>query len=182
MTAADPVTRAELIAALNATRDDVSTYFGALDPQAFTAGSDERWSPAHHLDHLTRATTPVAAGLGISLHLLAPREPGVASRSYAEVRAAYLAALAGGQKAFGRYLPSPDGDQTAIVARYTDAMNTLLENLAHWFDADLDACSMPHPVLGTISVREMLHFTHYHNHHHLCGVQTGVGPAARGSP
>lgn len=182
MTAPDPLTRAELTIALAGTRDEVSAYFAALDPQAFTAGTEERWSPAHHLDHLNRANLPVAAGLSIPRHLLAPREPDEPSRTYAEIRASYHAALVGGLKTVGRFLPSPNGDQSALVTRYRATMNDLLEQLTPWTDAELDACSMPHPVLGTLSVREMLHFTHYHNHHHLRGVQLLQASSASAAP
>lgn len=94
------------------------------------------------------------------------------------MRAAGHAALAGGQKAFGRYLLYPDGDPAALVARHAGVMNALLDNLAPWTDTDLDARSMPHPVLGTLSVREALHFTRYHNLHHLRGVQDALNKDA----
>ncbi|MFD1732536.1 hypothetical protein ACFSC4_17950 [Deinococcus malanensis] len=38
-----------------------------------------------------------------------------------------------------------------------------------WPDHELDARSMPHPVLDMLTVREMLYFTIEHNLHHLRG-------------
>ena len=178
MTTLEPVTRDDLIAAFHAARDEIGAYFAGLPAPVFLNGTAERWSPAHHLDHLIRSNAPVTAGLNIPRHLLAPRDPGEGSRSYAGVRAEYHAALAGGQKAFGRYLPEPRDDQTALVTRYRDGLDALLGALGAWTDGDLDTCNMLHPVLGNISVRELLHFTLYHNWHHLGGVRLLFGQDA----
>lgn len=39
--------------------------------------------------------------------------------------------------------------------------------LEQWSEADLDRVRMPHPILGPLTVREMLFFTLYHDGHHV---------------
>jgi hypothetical protein len=39
--------------------------------------------------------------------------------------------------------------------------------LNNWKDADMDRYSLPHPLLGTITVREILFFTIYHSMRHM---------------
>lgn len=181
----DPVTRDELIAAFDVTRNEVSGYFSALDLQTFTASPPGRWSPAQHLDHLIRANAPVAAGLGLAraplprlaarLGLtrgrLAPAPAGRVGRTYAALRDAYRAALAAGAKASGPYLPQQRSDQDSLVQDYRRGVSTLQAALARWPDAGLDRWLARHPILGDLSVRELLYFTLYHNRHHLDGVQ-----------
>jgi hypothetical protein len=41
-----------------------------------------------------------------------------------------------------------------------------------WREADLDRYLLPHPLLGKLTLREMLHFTLYHNYHHVQSVAT----------
>ncbi len=43
----------------------------------------------------------------------------------------------------------------------------LAQGIERWSDAQLDRRCLPHPLLGKLSVREMLFFTLYHNLHHV---------------
>lgn len=171
--------RAELLAALEQRQDEVSTYFLDLKPARFTAGTQQRWSPAHHLDHLVRSNTPVALGLGAYRErFTTPCDPR-AARSYEELRDTYRNALAraraqGVATATGRFVPEPSGDQAAQLKQYRESLDTLRAALQSWEDTELDASTMPHPLLGDLTIREMLLFTLYHNEHHLSGVKTRV--------
>ncbi|GGK25937.1 hypothetical protein GCM10008955_19610 [Deinococcus malanensis] len=166
----NPGTTPELLASLLEVRDTVSDYVRGLSVAQFTAGTDQRWSPAHHLDHLERSNAPVAAGLGLRERLpLAPREQ--PKRSFEQVQAAYRARLAGGARASGRFLPEPTNDMGTQLQRYRGTLEALHGQVQGWPDHELDARSMPHPVLDMLTVREMLYFTIEHNLHHLRGMQ-----------
>lgn len=150
-------------------RDTVSDFVRGLSVAQFTAGTVQRWSPAHHLDHLQRSNAPVAAGLGMRERLpYVPPQPG---RSFEQVQAAYRARLAEGAQASGRFLPEPTMDMGTQLGQYRESLTALHGQLLDWSDAELDARSMPHPVLGVLTVREMLYFTIEHNLHHLRGMQ-----------
>lgn len=43
--------------------------------------------------------------------------------------------------------------------------------LGKWSDKALDSYLLPHPLLGKMTVREILFFTLYHNLHHVNDVQ-----------
>lgn len=164
--------RDELTADLARTRDEVSAFFGSLPPEVFTRGTPERWSPAHHLDHLTRSNSPVARALTVVRDRLPRLSEDHTPRSAAALRALYQGALSSGVKASGRYLPDPSGDQPAQLGEYTETVDALRAALLEWLETDLDAFALPHPALGELSVREMLEFTLHHNGHHLRGVQS----------
>ncbi|ULH15079.1 DinB family protein [Deinococcus sp. KNUC1210] len=172
-------TRSDLGAALAEAERQVSAYFAALPDAVFFAGPGERWSPAQHLQHLTLAHRPLTGALRLPrLALLAvggrtERE----SRSYAEMRQTYQAALGAGGKASGRYLPVLNGQtQAALVSDFRQASQQLREALEGWPEADLTTFLLPHPILGKITVREMLYFSVYHQYHHLNGVRSSVHP------
>lgn len=151
-------------------QETVSDYVRGLSDSQFTAGTAERWSPAHHLDHLYRSNTPVAAGLGIRERLpyVAPDQQ---RRSFGEVQAAYRTRLAEGAQASGRFLPEPANDLGVQLELYRGSLKALHEQMQGWSDDELDARGMPHPALGVLTAREMLYFTIEHNLHHLRGMQ-----------
>jgi hypothetical protein len=163
--------RAELVADLARTRDEVSAFFRSLPPGVFTRGTPEQWSPSHHLDHLTRSNSPVVKALTVARDRLPRMREDHPPRSASALRDLYREALRGGVKASGRYLPDPSGDQTAQLAEYAGTLDALRAALADWSEADLDGSALLHPALGELSVREMLEFTLAHNEHHLRGVQ-----------
>ncbi|WP_216321587.1 DinB family protein [Deinococcus aestuarii] len=170
-------TRQELLQALAQMQGEVVTYCRKLPAEEFSRGSAQDWSPAHHLHHLSLSNAPVAQALQIPRDRLGRRGVGRASRSYLDIRDQYRDALAGGAKASGRYVPDPQGDQATLVEEYAQATAAVRAALAGWTDADLDRFALTHPVLGELSVREMLLFTLYHNRHHLGGVKTRLEQA-----
>ena len=67
--------------------------------------------------------------------------------------------------------------QTHAIARLETAFAALADSVETWTEHDLDACGMPHPILGVLSVREMLLFELYHNTHHERGISRIVAEA-----
>ncbi len=167
----DPVSRGDLLSAFARVTNEIGGFFASLDPAAFVKGDAEHWSPAHHLDHLIRSNLPVAGGLGVARGRLQPLPQEHQARTYTQVQDDYRAALSSGAKAFGRWLPQPEGSQAEQIQRYTSSLSAVGDALENWHDAELDAWVMPHPALGALSVREMLLFTLTHNRHHADGVR-----------
>lgn len=176
-------TAAELAAALEAGRQAVLAFFGGLPEAVFFAGLGEGWSPAQHLDHLTRSNRPVAGVLGRlpeALSALGGDQPRP-SRSFEALRDSYRARLAQGGRASGPYLPELRGqDQSQTVRDFDAASGELVQRLGTWPQDGLDRYQLPHPLLGPLTLRELLYFTLYHNAHHLDGVRARLAPATPG--
>jgi hypothetical protein len=113
------------------------------------------------------------------------RGPGL---GFADVRLRYQAALAAGGQA-GRFAPSvqaPPADlasgQDAILSRLSATVHAVQMALQRWPEPALDQYRLPHPLLGRLTVREMLAFSVYHHAHHLRRVaersRNGRGPGA----
>lgn len=170
-----PFSHVEILDTLGIMRAEIPAFFAALSPGEFTRGTAERWSPAHHLHHLILSNKPVAYALTLPWDRLPLRPGNLPSRQYVQVRDLYREALATGVLASGRYLPDPRGAQDALVAEYGETLELLERNLrVYWTETELDTHTLAHPVLGPLSVREMLFFTLYHNEHHLRGVQASL--------
>jgi hypothetical protein len=152
---------------------DFARELEALPEERFFAPQGGRWSPAEHADHLVRSVRPLVAGLAlpkVALWLRFGRGRG--SRPNAEVIARYLALLAAGGRARGRFVPAVTGDGAAgergrrLLARLAGLGDELGGALGRWRERQLDGYRMPHPLLGPLTVREMVAWSLYHARHH----------------
>ena len=160
-----------------------SAYLASLPDSVFFAPQGNAWSPAGHIRHLRKAGAPLARALKLPRWMISLRfgMRGGASRSFVEVRDAYRAALDRGAQA-GRFAPEPEATLAEPHTRRLEIMNAwagvtvdLQGAIAKWPEGPLDRLRLPHPLLGLLSVREMLAFTVYHTAHHLRRVAERAG-------
>jgi len=169
-----PVSLPDSLEALERSGRAVVEFFSSLPEPAFFEGDSDHWSPAHHVVHLTRAS--VAVEKALRSHELPPHPTGT-SRTFAEVRDAAATTLAATPKdrllERGRTVVLPDGaTQAEIVGAFASASAAAREAAATWSEEALDRQAIPHPLLGQLTVREMLHFFVVHEWHHLKGVRS----------
>lgn len=136
----------------------------------FAPAAASAWSPAQHLDHLTRSAAAVNYALSMPRFILRFfGTPNRAGKTYDELKKKYLEKLAGGGRASGRYIPPEVNkiDRNKALARYRKVSEKLLLKVSAMKEADMDKYLLPHPLLGKLTIREMLFFTIYHTYHHL---------------
>ncbi len=175
----EPRTRDEILAQLARLHQASAGYWASFSTVELLAPIGIAWSPADNVRHLTKSIRAVVQGLRVPRLVLGlrfgwARRP---SRSYAEVRESYHARLARGADA-GRFTPRPaavpedaEAYRAEIMAHHDQATGALATELARWPEKSLDRYYMPHPLLGKLTVREMLFFTLYHNLHHVLVVE-----------
>jgi hypothetical protein len=95
------------------------------------------------------------------------------SSSFGDLVERYRGRLAAGGQA-GRFAPSPkpvpedtESGRDEIVARWRTVGDALRSSVSRWSESALDRCRLPHPLLGKLTVREMVMFMLYHDAHHL---------------
>lgn len=173
---------AVLMQALTRSEGEVASFFGSLSPDEFALRMNDAWTPAEHVEHLSIAVNAVARGFSMPQWLLrlrfgTARRP---SRTFEQLRDDYRARLTAGGRATGRFVPGREDltieqrarRQTEILARWGRANGRLRAALDGWTERDLDRVRLPHPLLGTITAREMLFFTIYHAPHHVAAART----------
>jgi DinB superfamily len=171
------MTRTELIQALEARQNELNTFFSSIPEHEFLADNSPKWNPAQHLIHLTKSGSRIAQGLQARDQL--PNFDQPSSRGYETIRDTYLATLKQAPaellaKVGASVQVEAGSSQAQILEAYLLAGKQLREAAQTWSETDLDAKAMPHPVLGSISIREMLQFVVYHDLHHLEGVRNSV--------
>lgn len=172
----NPRSRDEILEAIAAVEAEVAAFFGGLSDGEFLLRVGDAWNPAEHLAHLCTTVNAVARGLAAPKWLLRLRfgRAAAPSRGFAEVREAYRAALAAGGRAPAPFEPPrEDGRATerraALLGRWSRANGRVRGALARWSERELDRLVLPHPLLGKLTVREMLLFVLYHDLHHVEG-------------
>lgn len=182
----DPDSAPEIAAALRRVREESAEYWKSFTTSEFLAPIGSAWSPAENVRHLTKSMRAVSQGLRMPRWVLwlAFRSSRGTSRGYTEIRETYRARLAKGASA-GKFAPSPrapsadaDGERARVMAAHEAAVHELASLVLRWPERALNQRQLPHPLLGRLTVREMLLFTVYHNQHHVDVVRRRI--AARG--
>jgi len=181
-----PVTKLEIIAALESNAQSIVAFFSSLPDRLVFAGDPDHWGPAHHLVHLTWASVSVERALRSGR---LPLHPTAHSRTYAEVRDAAATALAGTAKdrllEMGRTVVIASGTGLAdIVNAFGSASAALRTAASTWTEDALDRHALTHPLMGELTVREMLLFFIVHERHHLKIVRTRLAsePSSESRP
>lgn len=147
----------------------------SLTEDKFAARTNGRWSVGDTVQHLYLSARPVLRLVGGPREVFAQwGEAAGPTRSYAELADTYKQVLGKGLKAPASFSPRPDdvpADKATVLARLSDTYLGLGSALATWSEEELDRHQMPHPALGLISVREMLHFIGIHTRHHRAVLQ-----------
>ena len=171
----EPYAGSDLVEALRRLDVDGAAFWGSIPGAEFFEPQRAAWSPAEHARHLAKSARPVARALAAPRIVLAfrfglHRGP---SPDFAHLRDRYLAGLAAGAQA-GRFSPRakpipPDAEagRAEVIAEWRAANRALGGAVDRWAERSLDRYRLPHPVLGLLTVREMVAFSVYHTAHHL---------------
>lgn len=169
------VSKDALFSALRESNQRAENWFQDIPAASFFLRQGEEWSPSDNLDHMIRAVKPITKALKLpKIKLQAmfgkPEKP---SMTYEELCRIYREGIAAGGQASGRYLPeqkSPSDDsedeKKKLFEQWRDASGELVSTAETWQESDLDQYQLPHPLLGKLTIREMLYFTIYHNLRH----------------
>jgi hypothetical protein len=164
-----PATKLEILAALESNARSIVAYFSNLPERAAFYGDADHWSPAHHLVHLTKSSVSVERALRSGA---LPLHPAARSRTYPEVRDAAATALARTPKErlieMGRTVViAPDTGLADLTKAFESASAGLRTTASTWAEDAMDRHAIAHPLMGEITVREMLLFFIVHERHHL---------------
>ena len=145
--------------------------FVSQQPEAkFLETPNGKWSVGQNLEHLIKSLAPVNQALmlpGFMLRLLFGK-PNRTPRSYAELVDRYRQKLAAGGTATGRFVPATITwlEKDKKIVAFKNETETMIRRLNSWREDQLDQYLLPHPLLGKLTLREMLFFSGYHIEHH----------------
>jgi DinB superfamily len=171
--------REDIAAALSANFTAFAGYVAACNETSFLEMPGGKWSAGQHLEHLIRSSRPVHMAIGLPAFLLRLLfgKPGRKPRDFEQFVLRYKEKLAQGGAASGRFVPPavPYSRQQQKIQQFLQLKDRLQQRVLALSDQKLDNCLLPHPLLGKVTVREMLFFTVYHTQHHLQIIQKQNG-------
>ncbi len=151
--------------------ESVCDYVKKLNKEEFNFAPAEKWNAGQQIDHLIRSIKPLNLAYALPVIVLKWRF-GVSNRpskTYQELVEKYKSKLALGGRASGRFIPTLVSYETKeiLCSKYQQEKEKLNKKIVRIDEAVLDKYILPHPLLGMLTLREMLFFTIHHNYHHL---------------
>ena len=161
----------QIIAALNEKVDAFNNFIAPLDKDQFETTPNGKWSAGQNLDHLIRSIKPLQLAYGLPKFALLVLfgKTNRPSRTYDELVTKYKTRLAAGGRASGPFIPPliRFEQKNELIQKYKQQKQKLIAKVEKQSEKDLDNYILPHPLLGKVTLREMLYFTIHHNEHHL---------------
>jgi hypothetical protein len=153
-----------------------------LSEQEFLFAPEGKWNAGQQLDHIYRSVKPLNQALMLPpfvIRLLFGKA-NRPSRTYEELVSRYRQKLESGGTAPGRFVPqgtSYEG-RIALAGSMMAAVEGVAKKAGRFSESNWDELILPHPLLGKVTLREMLYFTIYHVEHHGTLVRNYLGGRA----
>ncbi len=137
----------------------------------FEACPNGKWSVGQNIDHLNKSLSPVNLALRLPRFVLRLLfgNPNRKPRTYSELVERYHQKLAAGGTASKPFIPPVISwnQKDKLLNKFKKESDTIYRLMNKYSESHLDQYLLPHPLLGKITIREMLFFSVYHIQHHL---------------
>lgn len=156
--------------ALITTYTDFNKALNALNSDEFEYAPEGKWSAGQQLEHLIKSTSPVIKGLNYPKFLISYKfgKANRPSRTFEALVERYKERLSAGGRASAPYVPNKVSfeKKEKLQTQLTQNIEAINHKLNKWSESQMDEFVFPHPLLGKLTVREMMYFTIHHADHH----------------
>ena len=142
----------------------------AMSNKDFLQGNNGKWTAGQQLEHIVKSVQPVKLamtlpGFFLKMSFGKANRP---SRTYEGLVEKYQSKLNEGGKSPGRFIPTAVDldDRNRLLNKLQSLVDSLVKLVNTFSENQLDILILPHPLLGKLTLREMLYFTIYHVNHH----------------
>lgn len=164
------MTNPQIIQLLQEKHNAFIDYIQTLSTEEFLYAPNDKWTAAQQLDHIYKSVKPLTQALGYPKFV--PRllfgKANRPSKTYEQLINRYNEKLSLGGRASGRFVPPIiSADKKEILINHIlSSVKKMCMHIEKYSETKLDNMILPHPLLGKITLREMLYFTAYHVEHH----------------
>jgi len=156
---------------LHEVHNNFISFLAKLSGATYSRALPGRWSAGQHLDHILKSVTAVNRGI-TNAKFMQPVEQVISNRAPMDIsglQALYRQKAGGGATAPPQFAPGDAGwrEREQLFMNVEAAVNELCQMITDLPDAQLDGLALPHPLLGWLSLREMMYFTIFHGAHHF---------------
>lgn len=160
----------QIIAQLQKNHTDFTDYIQSLREEDFLFTMNNKWTAGQQAAHILKSISPVKLAFSLprfSLKLFFGK-PNRPSRTYEQLLERYKEKLGAGGRASGRFVPAPVAfaDKEKICSEILAVNSAICKRVSTCKEEALENYLLPHPLLGKLTLREMLYFNILHVAHH----------------
>ncbi len=145
-------------------------YTNGLSAADLLFSKEGKWTGAQQVEHIFKSIKPLAQGLLLPKFIvkLIWGKANRSSKTYDELINRYSEKLLLGGKATKPFVPRATEAVVVPVInqKINQSIKRLIKNLEKYKEEELDIIILPHPLLGKVTLREMMYFTIHHVQHH----------------
>jgi hypothetical protein len=169
--------REEIIMKLLNNHESFCEYVADLSDEDFMYAPAGKWTPGQQAEHIYRSLKPLNLVMGFPKPVMKMifGKSNRPSKDFDSLVEKYKNKLSAGGKASGRYIPEPVWveQRTRVNEKILSTVGQLCKKVSRFSEEQLDHYILPHPLLGKLTLREMLYFTIYHVLHHKRLIEQG---------
>ncbi|MHA7099015.1 DinB family protein [Roseivirga pacifica] len=163
--------KVEIKARLEEAYSDFLKFIDGLSADEFDYAPEGKWNAGQQAIHLIKSTKPLVKALGLPKFLLKQQfgKTNREGRNYEQVVERYKEKLATTtMEAPAKFKPeaSSHKDFKKLCEAQRAVIDKIQTKLNKWTEEEMDEYVLPHPLMGKVTVREMMYFSIYHAGHH----------------
>jgi len=156
-----------------------TSFITSLNEEQFLFTKDNKWSAGQQAEHILRSIRPVNFAFSLPLFVLRMTfgKSNRPSTTFDALVNNYKQKLAAGGRSSARYIPNVVAfhQRKNICEAILRVNESICKKLNRYSEIQLDTFFLPHPLLGKLTLREMLFFNIHHVKHHEMNVKELVG-------
>ena len=164
------MTKNSIIQKLQINHNEFIEQVFLLSENDFNLSVNNKWTAGQHFEHIYLSVSPVKKAMTLPVFFLKlffgkANRP---SKDYDSLVKKYQDKLEKGGVAPGRFVPKQITfeQKEQLKRKLLITVEQLCKTVDRYNESKLDDYILPHPLLGKITIREMLYFTIYHVEHH----------------
>lgn len=167
--------KVDIIKELNARYSVLMNWLDNQNEDLFEKGPEGKWTTGEHISHLITSSKMLNQGLNMPKLVLKATfgKNNRTERTYEEIIIKYKEKLAAGGVAPNRFAPKSvsKAEKQKLIDLLKSENQKMVDSINKWKEADMEVYLLPHPLLGKMTIREMLLFTIYHVEHHFINLK-----------
>ncbi len=166
----------EIISSLLDKYNSFIKYMNELSPEDYLFGYQQKWTAGQQLKHIVLCVEVLVQVFNMPKSII-EQKFGLTAKSgcsYEELTNKYVEKFKEGGKAPDRFVPGfiPISQGELLCNELATLVSEVCSKIENFTEQELDTLRIPHPLLGNLSMREMLYNTIYHvEHHHVKTMQ-----------
>lgn len=164
------MTKEELKTDLKKNHKKFIDHVDLLSKEEFEFSKNQKWTAGQELDHIVKSILPIAKIINNKAFIRS--KFGTTNRdnlSYNALVEVYQNELKKGGEMPGQFIPEDVRwvQKSKLQNQIATIVNEIISYLDLYTEEELKELILPHPLLGALTLQEMMLFTIYHVEHHL---------------